>query len=263
MCLLLLSVSFTAVLNSWRKNRGLLFPHPFPFFSLIPIPWPSIFHYFMWGGPPALSVPCTNVNSNLFWVTHDLPVGLGSPHSVHPSAMISLFATHPSHFLLKNCVFLGRSGKVSWWSSSKCSFRGKEKSHPHSSFLMTQFRYYYYRFLLFHAIWSQMERKLWWVLSSKFLRVSMTHSINKVGVTPQVVTDQTGSRKMQPWGCLHNKLRDRVYFHHSYLIKFFFKRKSICYYLWVLRVYIPLTEKVPLTPSLAASVETWLRHVHT
>lgn len=26
------------------------------------------------------------------------------------------------------------------------------KSHTHSSFLMTQFRYYYYRFLLFHAV---------------------------------------------------------------------------------------------------------------
>lgn len=61
----------------------------------------------------ALSVPCTDVNSNLFWVTHDLPVGLGSPHSRPSSAVISLFRCHPSRFLLKNCVFLGRSGKVS------------------------------------------------------------------------------------------------------------------------------------------------------
>lgn len=72
-----------------KEQRPFYFPVSFPFFSLASPSHDRDIPLLRSRRSAALSVPCTDVNSNLFWVTHDLPVGLGSPHSRPSSAVIS------------------------------------------------------------------------------------------------------------------------------------------------------------------------------
>ena len=87
----------------------------------------------------------------------------------------------------------------------------------------------------------------------------MNHSINKVGMTPQAVKTQTGSRKCSCEDVYIINSEIMFIFTYSCLIKkkFFLLWKGKAYVIiWVLSMHSTYWEG-PLCPSLAASVETW------